>query len=161
MKAMREPPSLRLTDFTFVDVTVERMGAGGFGLVYMGPDRLHGDMWIALKTLRPELLALRPHVRELFLSECLIWVGLWPHPNVLTAQSATLIDGRIYLVLTYAEGGSLRELLAFEQPLPTRLNWAQHIAAGLLALHTPDPEFLRPHPLIHRDLKPENILVDA
>ncbi|HEX5547464.1 MAG TPA: protein kinase [Ktedonobacterales bacterium] len=151
----------RLTDFTFVDMTVAEMGAGGFGLVYMGPDRLHDDLWLALKTLRPELLALRPQVRDLFLSECLIWVGFWPHANLLTAQSATLMDGRIYLVLDYAQHGSLRDLLALNQPLRVRLRWAQHVAAGLLALHTPDPEFLRPQPLVHRDLKPENVLVDA
>lgn len=41
----------------------------------------------------------------------------------------------------------------------TRLLWAQCIAAGLLALHTPDPDLLRPKPLAHGDLKPENVLV--
>jgi serine/threonine protein kinase len=111
--------------------------------------------------LRPELLALRPPLRDLFLPECLTWVGLWPHPNLLTAQMATEIDGRLYLVLDYAEGGSLRDLLTLNQPFAARLRWAQHIAAGLVALHTPDPEFLRPTPLVHRDLKPENVLVDA
>jgi hypothetical protein len=103
----------RLTDFTFVDMTVKRMGAGGFGLVYMGPDRINNDEWKALKTLRPELLALRPDLRDLFLTECLTWVGLWPHPNLLTAQMATEIDGRLFLILDYAEHGSLRNLLAF------------------------------------------------
>jgi serine/threonine protein kinase len=155
------PISQRLTDFTFVDLTVERMGAGGFGLVFMGPDRLNDGQWSALKTLRPELLALRPSLRDLFLSECLTWVGLWPHPNLLTAESATEIDGRLYLILDYAQHGSLRDLLPLDQPFATRLAWAQHIAAGLLALHTPDPEFLRPSPLVHRDLKPENVLVHA
>ncbi len=157
---MREPSSLRLTDFTFVDVTVEQMGAGGFGLVFMGPNRLTGGEWRALKTLRPELLALRPQLRDLFLSECLTWVGLWPHANLLTAQAATEIDGHLFIELDYAEHGSLRDLLTFDQPFASRFRWAQHIAAGLLALHTPDPEFLRPSPLVHRDLKPENVLVN-
>jgi|GEM_PF-1619770 len=157
---MSERGVLRLTDFATTDVTVQKMGRGGFGLVYMGPSQTRGGKWSALKTLRPELLALRPHLNELFVTEGLTWVGLWPHANLLTAHFVTEIDGRPYLILDYAEGGSLRELLAFKQPFRTRLLWAQMIAAGLLALHTPDPEMLRPQPLVHRDLKPENVLVD-
>ena len=44
--------------------------------------------------------------------------------------------------------------------MTTRLGWAQHIAAGLVALHAPDPTFLRPWSIVHRDLKPENVLLD-
>jgi len=158
---MSERGVLRLRDFASTDMTVQQIGRGGFGLVYMGPDQAQGGRWMALKTMRPELLTLRPHLNELFVTEGLTWVGLWRHPNLLTAHFVTQIDGRPYLILDYAEGGSLRELLAFKQPFRTRLLWAQMIAAGLLALHTPDPEFLRPQPLVHRDLKPENVLVHA
>lgn len=157
---MTRQARMRLTDFAATDLTVEQVGSGGFGLVYMGPDRAQGGEWVALKTLRPELLALRPQLRDLFVSEGLIWVGLWPHPNLLRCLAATEIDGRIYLILDYAHHGSLRDVLTFSQSFATRLVWAQHIAAGLLALHTPDPEFLRPRPLVHRDLKPENVLVN-
>ncbi len=155
----RQSP-LRLTDFTTTDVSVQQMGRGGFGLVYMGPDQGAGGTWSALKTLRPELLALGPQLSEMFVTEGLTWVGLWPHANLLTAHSVTKIDERPYLVLDYAKYGSLRDLLSLDQPFTLRLRWAQMIAAGLVALHTPDPEFLRPQPLVHRDLKPENVLVD-
>ena len=157
---MSERGVLRLTDFANIDVTVQQMGRGGFGLVYMGPDQARGERWLALKTLRPELVARSPQLNELFVTEGLTWVGLWTHPNLLTAHTVTEIDGRPYLVLDYASYVSLRELLLVEQTFRARLAWAQHIAAGLLALHTPDPEFLRPQPLVHRDLKPENVLVD-
>jgi serine/threonine protein kinase len=157
---MSEQQALRLTDFTMADVTVRQMGAGGFGLVFMGPDSGRPDgRWSALKTMRPELVALRPQLNELFVNEGLTWTGLWPHANLLTAHAVTQIDGRLYLVLNYASYGSLRDLLLLDQPFMVRLLWAQHIAAGLVALHTPDPEFLRPGPLVHRDLKPENVLV--
>jgi serine/threonine protein kinase len=156
---MSEPQIMRLTDFSTVDLTVAKVGAGGFGLVFMGPDHLSEDMWSALKTLRPELLALSPDLGNLFLQECLTWLGLWPHPNLLTAIGTTKIDGHIFIRLMYAEQGSLRDLLTHNIPFLWRLRWAQHIAAGLQALHTPDPEFLRPFPLVHRDLKPENVLI--
>src|SRR5262249_30588403 len=79
MMTMASHAPLRLTDFTTTDVMVHQMGHGGFGLVYMGPDQGAGGQWRALKTLRPELLALRPQLNELFVTEGLTWVGLWTH----------------------------------------------------------------------------------
>ncbi|HUY79959.1 MAG TPA: serine/threonine-protein kinase [Ktedonobacterales bacterium] len=156
----------RLTDYSSFDVAVQRpVSGGGFGLVYFGPCRLHGNRWFALKTLRPDVLARSERASDLFVREGLTWVGLWPHANLLTAQSVTLINGQPFLVLDYAEHGSLRDLFATlrrrKEWLPplTALILAQNIASGLVALHTPDLAFLRPQPLVHRDLKPENILI--
>lgn len=157
----------RLTDYISVDVTAEQDKHGGMGRVYMGPDsHFRQGQWRALKTLRPSLLATE-RGRHLFLDECLTWVGLWPHPNLLTAEAVTEIDNKPFLILYYAEQGSLRDLFhhyAGSQGgrpllLHSALQVAQHIAAGLLVLHTPDPAFLRPDPIVHRDLKPENILI--
>src|SRR5581483_2715526 len=68
------------------------------------------------------------------------------------------------LALDYASRGSLRDAIVTAgrrgAPLPpdgVALNAAQQIAAGLAALHTPDPALGR-DVVIHRDLKPENIL---
>jgi serine/threonine protein kinase len=154
---------LRLTDFASFDVTVERTASGGFGVVFMGPDRLHNGQWFALKTLRPELLRIAPRARDLIVREGLTWIGLWPHAYVLIANTVTQINTQPFLVLNYAAGGSLRDLMATFPggllPQRTGLRLAQHIAAGLDALHTAAPEFLRPEPLVHRDLKPENVLM--
>lgn len=157
-----------LTDNTFCDVTVEREARGGMGRVYMGPDhRFYGGRWYVLKTLHPKYLAAE-RGKRLFLNECLTWLGLWPHPNLLTAQAVTEINGQIFLFMDFAEQGSLRDLLVHTaaslggQPLPLShaLMLAEHIAAGLVALHTPDPDHLRDLPIVHRDLKPENILLN-
>src|SRR5262249_28389025 len=108
--------------------------------------------WCALKTLRPELLGASPRMRDRFVREALIWCGLWPHANLLTTElmDAFLCDtrfsdkpeyasGQPFLVLDYAEGRSLSDLLALPPDFPPRLFWAQGIPAGLLALHTPIP----------------------
>ncbi|HUY79956.1 MAG TPA: serine/threonine-protein kinase [Ktedonobacterales bacterium] len=156
----------RLTDYSGVDVEVKRIASGGFGLLYFGPDRLAGGRWRALKTLRPDILARSKRAYDLFVREGLTWVGLWPHANLLTAEAVTIINNQPFLVLNYAEDGSLRDLFNATHrqggwlSLGTALDLAQEIAAGLVALHTSDPTFLRPQPLVHRDLKPENVLLD-
>jgi len=156
---------VNLTDYSNVDVEVKRMASGGFGQVYFGPCRLHGGRWIALKTLRPDVLARSRRAADLFVREGLTWVGLWPHPNLLLTEGVTTINDQPFLILDYAQRGSLRDLLIAARkqgiwmPPILALEWAQHIAAGLVTLHTPDPAFLRPQPIVHRDLKPENILL--
>ena len=158
----------RLTDFANTDITVTRLAQGGMGLVAFGPNRLRKDNKVeALKTMRPERLARSPRLRDLFIREALTWCGLWPHSNLLTVRSVAIIDDQPFLELDYADRGSLRDQMqAWRQqgedhlPLNLAVLLAQQIAAGLVALHTPDPDHLRPDPLVHRDLKPENILLD-
>ncbi len=169
MRQSAEPPApaLRLTDDTACDVEVMRQVSGGFGRVYMGPNRLNAGMWVALKTLRPGVFADSTRAWDQFIQEGLTWVGLWPHANLLDAITVTRINGQPFIVLAYASHGSLRDLICAALQRQERLtpgaalDWAQQIAAGLVALHTPDPTYFRPYPLVHRDLKPENVLLDA
>jgi len=167
---MAELPSLE--NFANVAVTAQHLALSDLGLVYMGPNVFAQNHWCALKTVRPELLSVSPRVRDRFVREALIWCGLWPHANLLTTQTVDkftcdiefsdrpeFASGQPFLVLDYAEGACLRNLLALPHNFATRLFWAECIAAGLLALHTPDPDLLRPEPLAHGDLKPENVLI--
>ena len=161
---------LRLFDGSSYDTVVERVEYGGFGVIAFGPNRTRNGETTVYKTLRRELLN-EPQTRASFVRECLLWVGLWRHPNV-TAAYAVLEVGdsvglRPFLVLEYAERGSLRNLLlaATKQdarghlPLDLALSLAQQIAAGLSYLHQPEPAYLRTEPTVHRDLKPENVLL--
>jgi len=156
----------RLADYDNDDVEVQRIASGGFGVVYFGPCLLHEGAWHALKTLRPDVFARSKRASHLFLREALTWMGLWPHANLLTAQAVIMINDQPFIVLDYAQYGSLRDLFAAARQqggwlTPTSaLDLAQQIAAGLVTLHIPDPAFLRPLPIVHRDLKPENILLD-
>lgn len=150
--------NLRLTDFVNVDIDVSGRGSGGVGLVYWGPDRLADGRWRALKTLRPNVLNEKPEARAEFIREALAWMSMWPHPNLVPAEGIVSIDNQQYIVLTYAEHGSLRNQIRPDMPLATALRWAQMIAAGLDALHAPDPDVPRGG-VSHGNLKPENVLI--
>ena len=161
---------LRLYDGGNYDTLVERVEYGGFGVIAIGPNVLREGRMTVYKTLRRNLLS-EAQTRASFVRECLLWVGLWGHPNVVVAYAVLEMGDaeglRPFLALEYAEHGSLRNLLlSIAQREPTRrlplnvaLNLAQQIAAGLAYLHEPEPAYLRTEPTVHRDLKPENVLL--
>jgi serine/threonine protein kinase len=160
---------LHLYDEVNYDTIVERVAYGGFGVIAFGRNRLSNGRMLAFKTLRRDLLS-DPQTRASFVRECLLWVGLWPHPNVAVAFAALELGDdagvRPFLTLEYAERGSLRPLIEAAQrgpggrlPLNEGLTLAQQITAGLAYLHQPNPAYLRNEPTVHRDLKPENVLL--
>ena len=165
----------RLTDFVTLDLAVQGTASGGMGLVAWGPNAAKGGQMTAVKLIRPDLLAGRSEdeqarLRADFEREALTWCHVWPHAAIIIANGLTRLPGwgnLPVLELEYAPGGNLRAALSRgHQPsghlkLQTALDWAQQIAAGLAAIHTPDPDHERPHPLVHCDLKPENVLLNA
>ncbi len=161
---------MHLFDGTDYDTIIERIEYGGFGVIAFGANRLNDGMMVAYKTLRRDLLD-DPRTQATFVRECLLWVGLWTHPNVTKAFAVSEMGDtrgqRPFLALEYAEHGSLRGLLrAMSQqsaggrlPFDIALRLAQQITAGLAYLHRPDPTYFRNEPTVHRDLKPENVLL--
>jgi len=129
---------------------IEReVGRGGMSVVYLARDLKH-DRDVALKLLRPELaVAVGP---ERFQREIHITAQL-QHPNILPVYDSGEAAGRLYYVMPYVEGGSLRARLAREKQLPLHdaLRITDEIAEGLSYAHT--------HGVVHRDIKPENILL--
>jgi tetratricopeptide (TPR) repeat protein len=140
---------------------VVKVSSGGMGVVYFCADQDQQQRPLALKTFKPEYLS-NPKIRDHFLREGTIWVGL-AHPNIVRAYRVERIgDGReVYLVLAWvaaAEGkedASLRAWLESEEPLTVEqaLLFALHIARGMRYATKKIPG------LVHRDLKPENVLV--
>lgn len=161
-------PGLRIYNGTNYDTVVERVEYGGVSVIAIGPNRMANGEMVAYKTLRNEFMA-DSGVRASFIHECLLWGGLWPHPNIAVAYEAFEMEQRVFLALAYAEYGSLRTLLrrglrnqpGGRLPVEHALLMAQQIASGLAYLHSPDPAFLRNAPIVHRDLKPENVLLLA
>jgi serine/threonine protein kinase len=126
------------------------IGRGGMSVVYLARC-LETGRHVAIKFLRPELVDRSPY-RQRFINE-IEAVRRIRHPVVVRMYDiGELEDGRIYLVMEYVRGPSLKRVLE-RGPLPASelLPIAIAVADGLGSAHD--------HGVIHRDLKPGNVLI--
>jgi eukaryotic-like serine/threonine-protein kinase len=129
---------------------IEReVGQGGMATVYLAHDLRH-DREVALKVLNPELAAVLG--KERFLAEIRVTAKL-QHPHLLPLFDSGEADGRLFYVMPYVQGESLRTRLNNQHQLP--VNEAVRIAVGIGSAL----DYAHRHGIIHRDLKPENILL--
>ena len=131
---------------------VERpIGKGGMATVYLARDSKH-DREVAVKLLRPEIGALLGAGR--FLHEIKLTSRL-QHPHILPLYDSGEADNRIYYVMPFVNGESLRDRLRREHRLPVdaALSIVREVADALAYAHA--------FGVVHRDIKPENILLST
>ncbi len=128
---------------------VEKIGAGGMGVVYRARDeRLNRD--VALKVLPVEMLANATAVKS-FREEAQALSKL-NHPNIATIHDFDMQDGFSFLVMEYIPGTTLDQKIAagtFPEKEVVRLG--VQLAQGLQAAHCKG--------IVHRDLKPSNLRI--
>ncbi|XP_034755876.1 mitogen-activated protein kinase kinase kinase 7 isoform X2 [Etheostoma cragini] len=144
------PPGYPFEEINYEDIEVEEVvGRGAFGVVckakWKGKD-------VAIKTIESE------SERKAFSVE-LRQLSRVNHPNIVKLYGSC--KNPVCLVMEYAEGGSLYNVLHGAEPLPFytashAMSWCFQCSQGVAYLHG-----MKPKALIHRDLKPPNLLLVA
>src|ERR1043165_642298 len=128
---------------------LDRLGEGGMGQVFKARHRLM-DRTVALKVIRKEMLAQSDAV-ERFHREIRMAAQL-DHPHLVRALDAARVGDCHFLVMEYAEGADLYQLVQKSGPLPVgqACTYIQQAALGL--------QHAFERGMVHRDIKPSNLL---
>lgn len=128
---------------------LRKLGEGGGGVVYLAEDsRL--SRTVVLKFLSDELAG-NQIARKRFLREARLASTL-DHPNICTIHEVNEVEGLDFIVMQYAEGQTLAQIIASGPPdLNATLSIALQITDALGAAHEQS--------IVHRDIKPGNIIV--
>ena len=129
------------------------LGVGGMGVVYKAQDRELGEP-VAIKTLKPEMVASDTSALERFKSEIRLARRI-SHRNVVRTYDLGEMNGLYYLTMEFVEGKSLKELIRARGRLPASavLPIAKQLCRALEVAHDEG--------VIHRDIKPQNMVVQG
>jgi WD40 repeat protein/DNA-binding SARP family transcriptional activator len=128
----------------------ERIGAGGFGVVYRAYQPSVGRE-VAIKVILPEY-ANHPDFIRRFEAEAQL-VARLEHLHIVPLYDYWREPDSAYLVMRWLRGGNLRESLR-------RAPWTSEAAARLLDQVAGALTVAHRQSVVHRDVKPENILLD-
>lgn len=135
------------------EITNKVLGSGSYGEVKLVKHKKTGEL-SALKIIKKDSLQEDKIPIDLILREISIHTTL-SHPNIIKLKESFSDSSSIYLVLEYAENGSLFEKIKENGRIDEIQAKAMHrqIIEAVKHLHL--------NCIVHRDIKPENVLIDS
>ncbi len=145
---MKLEPGQMIRDYQII----RPIGEGGMGEVYLANEVLL-ERQVAIKRLNP-VFTQDPQFIQRFRNEARIQAQL-THENIVQLITFFSEADTHYMVLEYAPGHTLRDLIQQTGPIPEQraLGILRQIVAALAHAHS--------RGIIHRDIKPSNIMIDT
>ncbi len=130
---------------------LERLGRGGFGVVYLAEQQHPVRRRVALKVIKAGMDSREVVARFQAERQAL---AMMDHPNIATVFDAGTTDrGRPYFVMEYVKGEPINRFCDRERlSLDDRIGLFIQVCEAVQHAHTKG--------IIHRDLKPGNLLVE-
>lgn len=132
---------------------VRRIDIGGMGEVYLARQLTAFSRSVAIKIIRSDLVH-DTTARARFLREAEVSAHL-KHEHILPLFDFGEVEGRLYLVTPYIEGGTLATRLKTSGPLS--LEETHKLFVPLVQAIA----YIHRRGVVHRDLKPTNIMLDT
>ncbi|MCE9531565.1 MAG: serine/threonine protein kinase [Planctomycetes bacterium] len=130
---------------------LDSLGEGGMGLVLKGwHPRL--DRYVALKLIRPQVLASRPEIITRFHREARAIAQLH-HPNIVMLYDADEVNGTHFIAMEFVDGVTLEKMVRQNGPLAVKQSCDYMRQSALGLQHASECG------MVHRDIKPSNIVV--
>ena len=130
---------------------IRRLGGGGMADVYLAEQALLARR-VVVKVLHAHL-GKDPEIAERFRREAESAAQLC-HPHICPILDYGEVDGIVYTVMPYYDGGSLADKVQKQGNVDALLVGAAaaQVASGL--------DYAHRHGIVHRDVKPDNVLFD-
>src|SRR5437763_11876772 len=129
---------------------IRLLGQGGFADVYLG-EHIHLNTMAAIKVLQTRLTG--SDINQ-FREEARFIAHL-KHPHIIPILDFGIENNLPFLVMEYAQNGTLRQRHAEDIAVPSTLilSYVKQVASALQYAHNQN--------IIHRDIKPENMLINS
>ena len=135
---------------------VKVIGRGSFGTAYLVRRKADSFLYV-MKKLALEQLGQKERAEAM--NECAVLMKLRNHPNIVRVAEHFVDDGKLCIVMEYADGGDLAKRIevqaASKSPFREEqvLDWFVQICLALKHAHD--------RKILHRDLKPQNIFLTS
>ena len=130
---------------------LSKIGEGGMGYVFLAEDEMLGRQ-VALKTLNKQFTT-DPQLIERFKTEARAQAGI-THPNIVTLYTFFKEQEDYIMVLEYARGKTLRQMLTEKK------KFTEDETKDILIQLLDGLGYAHSMGVVHRDIKPGNIIID-